>query len=531
MHPAISTAPRFSARELTMMETMDAFYAGKATAQLGEFLTDGFCLVDAGMEHSAAAPPARPPKTSIILCSRAFARIVDRPATSLLRADLHGLLEPAVASTGPEVAESLLNAMARREPYHAVFEAHMPHHAAGAGGDGALGAAEPDGGAAKRPPGRVYVIDVSPFVFERRVYFSVILSDLSDDLVMHNADLDGFRPPTGALGDLSATASPRGVKRPTPKGPSSDWAKATRRISVGRGGRASPSELADRFVHCVPSSWRWFGCKTLQKVITAALHAANVALSLSDLRGEDTPLVWISEGFTRLNGWARIEAIGRNCRFLQSDASDFAAIYEMRRAIAARVQSRVYVWNENLRSDGSWTLLSLIPGNGDVNDEQARGATMGAEAVGVDLDARCRYMAGVQYRLTKAEMRFVFERTTAYRMAQWERAPLRLSPTAQTSPVPSPLLAPASALPEVPILLGLSEPPPPKDPDGPASGPKAPKDSKLPTAAPPSELMAALAAWERDFARLHGAPPTQEDTLKLVQDARVKMSAEMPELG
>ena len=178
MRPVISTAPRYSARELTMMVTMDAYYASKATAQLGEFTQDGFCLCEA--RRSAANGPT----TSLMLASRSFGRIVHRSCASLLRADLHSILAPKVRATDPKLAERLAEALAKHEPFHAVFEAYMDAegahdapmvtggaegHGGADGGEGADGAE----GIPRRPssrsrsPGRVFAIDVAPFEYER----------------------------------------------------------------------------------------------------------------------------------------------------------------------------------------------------------------------------------------------------------------------------------------------------------------------------------------------------------------------------
>ena len=55
MRPVVSTAPRYSPMELTMMSTMEVYYASKATAHIGSFDTDGFCLCDGG-ESSSLEP-------------------------------------------------------------------------------------------------------------------------------------------------------------------------------------------------------------------------------------------------------------------------------------------------------------------------------------------------------------------------------------------------------------------------------------------------------------------------------------------
>jgi len=258
----------------------------------------------------------------------------------------------------------------------------------------------------------------------------------------------------------------------------------------------SKTELADLFVHCAPTSWRWFGCKMMQHVITQALHASNAALSLSDMRGEDAPLVWISDAFTRLNGWLRIEAIGRNCRFLQAEASDPSAVYEMRRAINERAHSRCYLWNEGKGGDGFWTMLSIIPGR-----QPDEASAQNAESHCACDDKGARYIMGVQHRLTKEEMRFVFERVVSYRNAHWvskiQEPPADRLNVVQL--VAQPVAQPTAA---------LAAPGP-----GLASTPE-----DVPAAPRAAEIGGALAQLEEECARLHGRQPTLEEATALLRD-------------
>ena len=53
-----------------------------------------------------------------------------------------------------------------------------------------------------------------------------------------------------------------------------------------------------------------------------ALEAVESAISVADATLEDSPLVYVNDGFTRLTGYSRSEALGRNCRFLQAPLTD-----------------------------------------------------------------------------------------------------------------------------------------------------------------------------------------------------------------
>lgn len=526
MRPVVSTAPRYSPMELTMMSTMEVYYASKATAHIGSFDTDGFCLCDGGESSSlepipvtSSSPSHSAQQASIVLYSHAFANIVDLPARTLLRANLHSILEPAMRDADPGLGARLASCIAKREPFHAVFEGRFDGYsrrdARGSAENSSRGSVAETGrssaetgrssaenydgcsssASSTATPGRILVIDVAPFVYERRLYWSVLLSDLSDDLELSNVDLDGRVRPSVADA-ISDAASSSTASRAAPAGAASGWAHhrpqggaipthallSSRANIAKRANRPGPKvELADIFVHCLPSSWCWFGCKMLQSVINTALHACNAALSLSDLKGEDAPLVWIAEGFTRLHGWSRNEVIGRNCRFLQNDASDPAAVHAMRRAISARMHTRVYIWNEDVAGDGFWSIVSISPG-GKHDEQMPKSAAQpdGGAPGSPSGDVQSRYMMGVQHRLTKSEMRFIFDRVIAFRSAYWQR--------------PSAVAISGEQLSSADVQWPSSAAQPPA----------------------PDQFKATLFKWRSDFVHLNGRGPTAEEATAMV---------------
>ena len=52
------------------------------------------------------------------------------------------------------------------------------------------------------------------------------------------------------------------------------------------------------------------------------MHVLEAAFTMVDVTLEDQPMVWLNRGFERMTGFSRPHSIGRNCRFLQSEASD-----------------------------------------------------------------------------------------------------------------------------------------------------------------------------------------------------------------
>ena len=84
-------------------------------------------------------------------------------------------------------------------------------------------------------------------------------------------------------------------------------------------------------------------------------------ISISNPRAPDAPLVYVNPAFERMTGYTAQEVVGRNCRFLQGDATDQPALDEVRRALHEQTDVRVML--KNYRKDGSpfWNELTLSP--------------------------------------------------------------------------------------------------------------------------------------------------------------------------
>lgn len=92
-----------------------------------------------------------------------------------------------------------------------------------------------------------------------------------------------------------------------------------------------------------------------------AIQASNNVVILTDPNLPDNPMVYVNNGFEKLTGYRREEALGRNCRFLQGDDREQAGVQQLRAAIAAR--RAVQVELRNYRKDGTlyWNELHLTP--------------------------------------------------------------------------------------------------------------------------------------------------------------------------
>lgn len=115
------------------------------------------------------------------------------------------------------------------------------------------------------------------------------------------------------------------------------------------------------------------------------LAQSPISMVLSDPTLPDCPIVYVNRSFERVTGYSASASIGRNCRFLQGEATDPDDVRRIRRAIETETETTVDI--VNYRADGTRFLnrLLLTPiydRNGDL-----------------------RYFLGIQKRLTDSEAR------------------------------------------------------------------------------------------------------------------------------
>eukprot|EP00965_Chrysotila_dentata_P122997 4065208-Pleurochrysis_carterae.AAC.2 len=55
----------------------------------------------------------------------------------------------------------------------------------------------------------------------------------------------------------------------------------------------------------------------------------TVAIVLVDMRVAGLPITWVNSAFEKLTGYRKVDAVGRNCRFLQGKATEPAAVRQL----------------------------------------------------------------------------------------------------------------------------------------------------------------------------------------------------------
>lgn len=97
------------------------------------------------------------------------------------------------------------------------------------------------------------------------------------------------------------------------------------------------------------------------RIVERTLQATANGVLVCDARDADLPIVIANESFTEITGYAREEALGRNCRFLNENARDQPALEEIRAAIREGTDCRVTLLNRRRSGEWFWNDLTISP--------------------------------------------------------------------------------------------------------------------------------------------------------------------------
>ena len=97
----------------------------------------------------------------------------------------------------------------------------------------------------------------------------------------------------------------------------------------------------------------------------AGFSRLSISLVLTDPRQPDNPIVYVNDAFTRTTGYAREAAVGRNCRFLQGEATDKRDVDAIRAAIDSARDVSVDILNYRANGTPFVNRLIIAPILGD----------------------------------------------------------------------------------------------------------------------------------------------------------------------
>lgn len=92
-----------------------------------------------------------------------------------------------------------------------------------------------------------------------------------------------------------------------------------------------------------------------------AIEATRCGVTIADARRPGLPIIYCNPAFEALTGYSFEESVGHNCRFLQGEDTDPAAIQQIRNALRLGESCRVVL--KNYRKDGTlfWNDLTISP--------------------------------------------------------------------------------------------------------------------------------------------------------------------------
>ncbi|PYZ92059.1 biphenyl 2,3-dioxygenase [Salipaludibacillus keqinensis] len=99
----------------------------------------------------------------------------------------------------------------------------------------------------------------------------------------------------------------------------------------------------------------------IQKLKDKVLEKTQLVFIITDPNLPDNPVIYANQGFTSLTGYSQEEVIGHNCRFMQGEKTDPAAVDKIRQAVEKFEPVSVEILNYKKNGDPFWNLLHLDP--------------------------------------------------------------------------------------------------------------------------------------------------------------------------
>ncbi len=95
--------------------------------------------------------------------------------------------------------------------------------------------------------------------------------------------------------------------------------------------------------------------------VRTAIEYVDAGVVITDPELPDNPIVYANHGFEKLSGYSAEEILGYNCRFLQGDDTDRAAIDQIRTAIEKKEKVKIEIKNYRKNGEAFWNELQIYP--------------------------------------------------------------------------------------------------------------------------------------------------------------------------
>ncbi|CAN6550589.1 unnamed protein product [Malus baccata var. baccata] len=103
------------------------------------------------------------------------------------------------------------------------------------------------------------------------------------------------------------------------------------------------------------------GVGLLSSALNISLGRIKQSFVLTDPNLPDMPIVYASDAFFKLTGYARHEVLGRNCRFLSGAETDSSMIYQIKESVQNETACTVRILNYRKDKSSFWNLLHVSP--------------------------------------------------------------------------------------------------------------------------------------------------------------------------
>lgn len=92
-----------------------------------------------------------------------------------------------------------------------------------------------------------------------------------------------------------------------------------------------------------------------------AMETAVNGIIITDPRIDGNPITYVNQGFLKLTGYEKQEVLGRNCKFLQGEATDRQSVKEISEALKKGIAFRVTLLNYRKNGEPFWNDLQITP--------------------------------------------------------------------------------------------------------------------------------------------------------------------------